>query len=284
MAQHPSSPLKFGSCGKIINGKQFLYSVIDFDIEQETRIHFPRIGHLILNIFYDERFKFRFLNCKGASSKHQHVYITGLFSDDPVHFQLQGQGRGFSMKVHPVVAHHVFKEDMSQFVNSQFSVRDIIGKGGSLLKMMEEDQQVKISENNHLEYLMLKNFPQSATIYNDPIYHAVNTIIQKQGKIKVSELAAAFSMSERTLNRQFLQKVGITPKAYAKIWQWQFVSELMMCGSYANLEELAFKAGYFDSAHLVRDFKDNARQTPFQFLKDLHPLVKDYLEFPETFC
>jgi AraC-like DNA-binding protein len=86
------------------------------------------------------------------------------------------------------------------------------------------------------------------------------------------------NLGVRTLNGYFLAKVDL-PKAYAKIWQWQHVTHLLQTEPRLSLEDLAIKAGYYDVAHLVRDFKTKLPQTPMQFQQELNPLIQDYLKF-----
>jgi transcriptional regulator GlxA family with amidase domain len=80
--------------------------------------------------------------------------------------------------------------------------------------------------------------------------------------ISVKILAEQYFMSRRTLNRQFRLKVGVSPKAYAKIWQIEYAMELFQMNPKVSLAEIAFKAMYHDMAHLARDFRAKVALPP----------------------
>lgn len=276
--------VKFGSCSKVIRGYPFLYSIMDFDIKEKLRVAFPSFGYIILNFYSGDTFQYYFSNYNFPKSQNHHLYIMGLFSESPLIMEADGRGRGFAMKLHPVVGYHLLREPMEQLCNQQCLINNIINRGsvGSLISSLEKDQQLNIFNNNYLEHFLLSAFPDRSVVVRDPIYQAVNTIIQRRGMIRIKDLADHYCMSIRTLNRQFLLKVGMSPKSYAKIWQRQYVTQLLQRSCTPNLPELAYQTGYYDSAHLVRDFKDKVLQTPAEFQKDIHPLIQDYLNFPQS--
>ncbi|MEK6478543.1 helix-turn-helix domain-containing protein [Catalinimonas sp. 4WD22] len=278
----PVSQLKFSSCAKVISGYSFLYSISEFDVDEPLQLVFPTYGFLILNFYTGENFWYNFKNYDFPKSQAYHLYIGGLFSQTTPIFEARGQGRGHAMKIHPVIGYHLFKAPMDQLTNHQHPISQLLGKAGKCLSTLEEDRQINILGNNYLEHLLLKSLPDRILIMNDPIYHAVNTIINRKGMIRIKELADQYCMSERTLNRQFIMKVGISPKVYAKMWQWQHVTELLQKCPEIKIEDLAFKTGYYDSAHLVHDFKEKTLQTPYEFKKSINPLIQDYLNFPQS--
>lgn len=81
----------------------------------------------------------------------------------------------------------------------------------------------------------------------------------------VGELARALEIGERQLERRFLAAVGATPKKFARILRLRQVLEGGACGR--PWAEVAQRSGYFDQAHLVREFSRMTGLPPGRFLR-----------------
>lgn len=79
--------------------------------------------------------------------------------------------------------------------------------------------------------------------------------------ISVEQLAQDAGMSARQLERRFLNEVGLGPKLLSRIMRFQQVFRAVeSCeGAWAPV---AVECGYYDQAHLIRDFNQFAHQTP----------------------
>jgi AraC-like DNA-binding protein len=62
------------------------------------------------------------------------------------------------------------------------------------------------------------------------------------------------------LERRFLQDVGVSPKVLCRILRFQQVFRVVEADpTWANV---AVECGYYDQAHLIRDFRQFAEKTP----------------------
>jgi transcriptional regulator GlxA family with amidase domain len=75
---------------------------------------------------------------------------------------------------------------------------------------------------------------------------------------------AQFDLSGRQLERLFQQYVGLSPKSFGRILRFKQVMRLAEQRRIANWAELALIAGYYDQAHLIRDFHQFAGESPTQ--------------------
>lgn len=85
--------------------------------------------------------------------------------------------------------------------------------------------------------------------------------------IHVASVARALSISERQLERRFLQRVGLTPKRFATLRR--FERAVAIAQRAPSLASAAIDAGYCDQSHFIRDFRRYAGTTPRDFLR--HP-------------
>src|SRR5262249_30695041 len=86
-------------------------------------------------------------------------------------------------------------------------------------------------------------------------------IVETGGRVSVDQLAGDAGISSRQLERRFLREVGLGPKLLGRIIRFQQVFRAVeQCN--AAWAEVAIECGYYDQAHLIRDFNQFARQTP----------------------
>jgi AraC-like DNA-binding protein len=86
-------------------------------------------------------------------------------------------------------------------------------------------------------------------------------IVARGGQVTVDELARDAGVSGRQLERRFLSQVGIGPKLLARILRFQQVFRAVERDD-SGWAAVAADCGYYDQAHLIRDFQQFARQTP----------------------
>lgn len=78
---------------------------------------------------------------------------------------------------------------------------------------------------------------------------------------RVAAVAASLGVSRRTLERRFVDAVGLTPKRYARIRRMQRSRELLALPG-ARIADVAHRAGYADQAHLTRELVELAGCRP----------------------
>ncbi|MHB1568605.1 MAG: helix-turn-helix domain-containing protein [Solirubrobacteraceae bacterium] len=90
------------------------------------------------------------------------------------------------------------------------------------------------------------------------------------GNVRIGVLAAELGCSRRYLTSRFSAELGIAPKAVARQLRFAAVRERLTCAP-KRLAEIASVAGYYDQAHLNRDFRAPAGITPTEFVARLIP-------------
>jgi AraC-like DNA-binding protein len=77
----------------------------------------------------------------------------------------------------------------------------------------------------------------------------------------VAELAGALGWTRQHLGRVFRREVGVGPKEFERIVRLQRAVERLESSSELPLARAALELGYFDQAHMARDFRDLAGLT-----------------------
>jgi AraC-like DNA-binding protein len=90
---------------------------------------------------------------------------------------------------------------------------------------------------------------------------ATQLIRRHGGTLKISALAADARVGERQLERLFQERLGVSPKHFARVVRMEHTVRSLAAHA-GTQAELAAACGYADESHLLRDFQDLAGVTP----------------------
>jgi AraC-like DNA-binding protein len=98
-------------------------------------------------------------------------------------------------------------------------------------------------------------------------------LLRSGGTMRVSALAAETGWSTRHLTNRFRTETGLTPKTAARVIRFHRARFLLARqakepGGAERLADLAAACGYFDQAHLAREFRALAGCPPSQWLAE----------------
>ncbi|MEM1257496.1 MAG: helix-turn-helix domain-containing protein [Bacteroidota bacterium] len=244
---------------------------------------FPRSGDLILNLYTGGSFGNRISNYATPWATLNKLYLSGLFSREGLHLQQYGACDAYAIKIHPVIGYYLLGIPMHELVDKQVQISNVLESKGMGLRRIEKSEKLRSIGNKHLTKFLISILPEKSVYSNDPIYHIVNFIKDRHGLVAIRELASLYCMSERTMNRQFLLKVGLSAQAYAKIWQVEYAMLLIQQNPMKSLDEIAFISGYYDTAHLSRDFRRKVDLSPSSFRSQTSKLTLNYLDTKRFF-
>ena len=90
----------------------------------------------------------------------------------------------------------------------------------------------------------------------------------------IDELAGRLGLSGRQLELRFKERVGIGPKLLARMVRFQRIFQALEARASRRWGRVAAECGYYDQAHLIRDFRQFTGQTPAAFFRDENLLAK----------
>ena len=110
------------------------------------------------------------------------------------------------------------------------------------------------------------------------VAHAWRRLRTSRGAVSVAELAAETGWSARHLNSLFHAEVGLSPKEAARVVRFDHARRRIAraataCAGAADasgigLADLAAECGYYDQAHLAREFRSLSGCPPTQWLAE----------------
>lgn len=91
------------------------------------------------------------------------------------------------------------------------------------------------------------------------------------GQVPVGELARELGCSHRHLIGRFREQVGPAPKTAARLVRFQRTVRLLERDDGGRFAEIAQRCGYYDQAHMNREFRELAGTAPGEFVARLLP-------------
>jgi transcriptional regulator GlxA family with amidase domain len=83
--------------------------------------------------------------------------------------------------------------------------------------------------------------------------------------MRIEQLAARLGVSRQHMAAQFRDKVGLSPKLYARIRRFRRATAALKTTPAPDWAQLALDCGYFDQSHLIHDFQEFAGSAPERF-------------------
>lgn len=124
-----------------------------------------------------------------------------------------------------------------------------------------------IDKKMNIVYSVISNLRQC--FYNDHSLgrHAVELIEKTSGLTQIKEIARFHEVSVRHLETLIKNKIGLTPKFFARTIRLQTILKNISLGIPDTLTDLAFSGGYADQPHFIHDFKALTGRLPTFFMK-----------------
>jgi AraC-like DNA-binding protein len=167
------------------------------------------------------------------------------------------------LRFKPSMLWQVFELNMMNTLNIETELHELVSKTvyDNLIKELSTcssgDAAMQITQTcliGLLKPVSRSNFAQKA----------VNLIQESKGRISSDQLSIALSRSSRTIELAFIADMGITPKHYARIVRMLHVLQLVEQSEGEKIVDAALAAGYYDEAHMHRDFRLLVGRSPRQ--------------------
>ena len=124
-----------------------------------------------------------------------------------------------------------------------------------------------------IESVLINNLMRSKL--NSQTLTLAAKVVADRGLVSVDQLARDAGISARQLERRFLNEVGLGPKMLGRIMRFQQVFRAVESCE-GTWVPVAVECGYYDQAHLIRDFNQFAHQTPGVLFAQQTPLTESF--------
>ena len=99
----------------------------------------------------------------------------------------------------------------------------------------------------------------------DALASAVIRSLDTPEAAKVGLIADRFGVTARTLERKVRESTGLPPNVMRRVLRFRRAFRMLDAAPPGTWARVALRAGYFDQAHLIRDFRQFAGAPPSEF-------------------
>ncbi|HET6867071.1 MAG TPA: helix-turn-helix domain-containing protein [Solirubrobacteraceae bacterium] len=182
-----------------------------------------------------------------------------------------GALRGIEVNLSPLGAHMLFGVPMHELSSKLvLPLEDVLGaEAGELAERLE------LARSWSARFAILDRFilrrVHEARRPSPDVDWAWRRLRATGGLLPVGELARELGCSRRHLIGRFREQVGPAPKTAARLVRFQRTVRLLQRHDGSRFAEIAHRCGYYDQAHMNREFRELAGAAPGEFVARLLP-------------
>ena len=196
----------------------------------------------------------------------RHTSFVAALHDRATVVEHHGRQQGVEVRLTPLGAHALFGFPMHELTNRVVELDDLIGPGA--LELVERMWEQPGWERRFalLDRAIAARVERARVVPPPELSWAWGRMRASAGRASVGALAVELGWSHRRLIARFREAIGVTPKTLGRVLRFERVSGLLRDVDEPRLAEVAFDCGYYDQAHLNRDFRQFAGTTPSEYM------------------
>lgn len=165
----------------------------------------------------------------------------------------------------PTAAYRLLHESQRELADRVVDVASVLGARVGGLRERLLDQCDDASRLALIEAWLFARLAHGREIH-PAVAWAADALAESNGQARIGWLAREAGLSRKHLHARFVDAFGLAPKTLARIHRFQHALHGLRSRAWP-LAHLAADCGYFDAAHMVRDFVDFGGLTPTDLLR-----------------
>ncbi len=174
--------------------------------------------------------------------------------------------------VSPIIGAHfrpggvsaLFRQDASAFRNIDVPLADVCRRRTQAIISGLSGRSGPQAYLTALEK-SLTRFALDAPAPHPAVSLAIQDFHREQPANRIQDLVLESGVSQRRFIELFTDRIGLTPKLYARIQRFQRTVHKAAGHGPVDWSALAFELGYSDQAHLIRDFREFSNLRPSEY-------------------
>jgi AraC-like DNA-binding protein len=201
----------------------------------------------------------------GDTPRRQTSFVVGLH-DRHATTEHAGFQRGIQINLSPLVAGALLRVPMHELANRTVPLEDVLGRSAGELTERLNEAPGWHARFRLLDDLIARRLAAAAGARPASLEYAWARLHSSHGAVPIGTLARELGCSRRLLELQFRDHLGMAPKMLARLLRFGRARDLLERDDGARFAEIATRCGYYDQAHLNRDFRAFAGVAPREFL------------------
>jgi len=202
---------------------------------------------------------------RGGTVEYRSAFVAGPHDSYSL-YEWTGDAHGVQVDLSPIGASLVLGVPMNELTNRVIELEDVLGAWGRRLAERLHDAPGWEARFGLLDSVIAARLAEAV----EPalgVVQAWRLLEASGGQVSIRTLADEIDCSHEHLTRLFRHQLGLPPKTLARILRFDRVMHRLERGAGGPWTDIALDCGYYDQAHLIRDFHQFAGSTPRQFLE-----------------
>ncbi|HEX8059447.1 MAG TPA: helix-turn-helix domain-containing protein [Cyclobacteriaceae bacterium] len=152
---------------------------------------------------------------------------------------------------------------LAGFNDTSISLKDVykIAPEASQLQPLTMQERANMLDRWILKHITLSSKAEAWEF-------CLDKIVERSGNINIYDLSLEVGISQKQMERKFIEKVGPTPKQFAQLLKFRKLREYLATRKDESLLNIATDFNFTDHAHLTKFFRKFAQITPSEFLSN----------------
>lgn len=196
----------------------------------------------------------------------RHSFVAGVH-DTWVSVESARESCALQVNMTPLGAHLVLQSPMHTLAGCTYEVADVLGASARLLA----EQLGNLStwpERFAVVDAFLRARVARATRAPAAVQWVWQQLCAQRGNVPIAALTRETGYSPKRLIAAFREHVGLPPKQVARLLRFEHLVARLDDPSQVTWSTRALDSGYFDQAHMTRDFTAFAGCTPTAYLRE----------------
>jgi AraC-like DNA-binding protein len=200
---------------------------------------------------------------------HAGSFVAPL-SSVPANVGFSGVAHCLQIDFTPLGAHRFLGLPLDELPPPAIGLGDLLGREGERLTAQLHDAGGWAERFDLLDAAIAGRL--GATRAPSPsVEWAWAQLVRSDGTAPVGSLAERLGCSRRHLIAGFREQIGVPPKTAARIMRFEHATRAIRADPRGSLARVAADCGYYDQAHMNRDFRELAGMAPGTFAASIQP-------------
>jgi AraC-like DNA-binding protein len=209
----------------------------------------------------------------GQPAESYDTLLGGLHTS-PALVSHQGRWSGVQLGLTPLGARTLLGLPAAELANWDAEATDVIGGFAAELRELVVEQPTWAGRFAVLDQVLKRRAAEADADRRNPIRpevgYAWRRLRETRGGVRVAELAAETGLSARRLGALFQDEIGLAPKEAGRVFRFTHARQRIgqAAGAGETFAGIAADCGFYDQAHLAREFRALAGCPPSVWLAE----------------
>jgi AraC-like DNA-binding protein len=205
---------------------------------------------------------------RSGDRETRHDFISGLI--DTYVVTESAPSTGFQVNFTPIGARMFLGLPLNEIANRTVTLEDVFGAEGPRLVERLQNTPDWAQRFAVLDAAILRRV-DAAPAPSEEIVLAWHRLSRSGGNVSIGALAEEAGWSRKHLIARFRDQIGLPPKTMARVIRFNAAVRRLRAQGNADWTGIVADCGYYDQAHLLREFREFAGMTPREFLRTQLP-------------